>query len=64
MVTYDPNISLKYIDSLFHQMKIYNLELLTKNLSTLLYFLRGQRNQSIGKVKIVKSILSYGTHTL
>ena len=62
VVTYDPNIVLKYMDPL-PTNKDLSLELLTKKLRTLLCFLSGQRIQSIGKLKIDKSILSHGTCT-
>ena len=62
MVTYDPNIVLKYMDSL-PTNKHLSSELLIKKLCTLLCFLSGQRSQSIGKVKIDKSILSHRTYT-
>ena len=65
LVTYDPNIVLKYMDSL-PTNKDLSLELLTKKLYTVynvLYFRSGQRSQSIRKLKIDKSILSHGTYT-
>ena len=62
IVTYDPNIVLKYMDSL-PTNKDLSLELLTKKLCTLLCFLSGQQSQSIGKLKIDKLILSHGTYT-
>ena len=62
VVTYDPNIVLKYIDSL-PANKDLSLELLTKKLCNLLCFLSGQWSQSIEKLKIDKSILSHGTCT-
>ena len=61
VVIYEPNIVLKYMDSL-PTNKDLTLELLTKKLCTLLCFISGQRSQSIGKVKIDKSILSRGTY--
>ena len=62
VVTYDPNIMLKYIDSLPIN-KDLSSELLIKKLYALLYFLSGQRSQSIGKIKIDKSVISHGTYT-
>ena len=62
VVTYDPNIVLKYMDSL-PTNKDLSLELLTKKLCTLFCFLNDQRSQSIGKLKIDKSILSHRTYT-
>ena len=50
VVAYDPNIVLKYMDSL-PTNKDYSLGFLTKKLCTLLCFLIGQRSQSIGKLK-------------
>ena len=60
VVSYDPNIVLKYIDSL-PANKDLSLELLTKKLCTLLCLLSDQRSQSIGKLKIDKSILPHET---
>ena len=57
-VTDDPNTVLKYMDSL-PTNKDLSLELLC----TLLCFLSGQQSKSIGKLKIVTSILSHGTYT-
>ena len=54
------NIVLEYMDSL-PTNKDLSLELLAKRLCTLLCFLSGQRSQSIGKLKIDKSILSHRT---
>ena len=62
LVTYDPNIVFKYMDSLPTNKDLL-LELLTKKLCALLCFLSGQRSQWIGKLKIDKSILSHGTCT-
>ena len=62
VVTYDPNIMLKYIDSLPIN-KDLSSELHIKKLYALLYFLSGQRSQSIGKIKIDKSVISHGTYT-
>ena len=65
LVTYGPNIVLKYMDSL-PTNKDLSLELLTKKLYTvytLLYFRSGQQSQLIRKLKIDKSVLSHGTYT-
>ena len=62
VVTNSPNIVLKFMDS-FRTNKDLSLELLTKKLCTLLCFHSGQRSQSIGKLRIDKSILSHGKYT-
>ena len=62
VVTYDPNIVLRYMDSL-PTNKYLSLELPTKKLCTLLCFLSGQRSQSIWKLKIDKSVVLHGTYT-
>ena len=49
VVTYDPNIVLKDMDSL-PTNKDLSLELFTKKLCTLLCSRSGQRSQSIGKL--------------
>ena len=60
VTTYDPDIILRYIDSLPHD-RFLLLELLTKNLCTLLCLLSGQRVQSLQALKLSKSSLSNGT---
>ena len=61
VVTYDSNILLKYMDSLPTNKDLL-LEFVTKKLCTLLCFLSGQRNQSIGKLND-KLMLSHGTYS-
>ena len=62
VITYDPDIILRYIDSLPHD-KFLLLELLTKKLGILLCLLSWQRVQSSQALKLSKSNLSNGTYT-
>jgi len=62
VVTYDPDIILRYMCSL-PQNRMLSLEILTKKLCTMLCLLSGQRSQSIGQLKLDKSAYSIETMT-
>lgn len=61
VVTYDPEVVLKYISILLPNRKLM-LEMLKKKLCTLLCLLSGQRSQSLQALKTTKLNYSNGTY--
>ena len=62
VVIYDPDIILQYMDSL-PANNLISMDLLTKNLCTLLCLLSGQRSQTISSLKKDRSVLAHGACT-